>query len=150
MSRTTQFVGLTSAGTAFTETLEATGQHIGAHGIAGEDIEMGQWRDADGNEYREVEQVVAFSSGPCIFTCLEARWANEEPPPTPPAAEAAEQVRSRLEAVTVGGADIDAATAFEMLVLLDACPATRLCEWTLDPSLRDKSEWDYDRGAYWI
>lgn len=148
MSRSTQFVGLTAAGTAFTETLEARDRYVGAHGMFGEDIEMGQWRDADGNEYREVTQAVEWSSGPCIFTCLEVRWANEEPPPTP-REEAMKQVRERLDAVTDGGDDIDAAAAFEMLVLLDACPLTRLFEWTLDPSLRD-TEWDHDRGAYWI
>lgn len=150
MSRSTQFIGLTTAGTAFTGTLEATGQYVGAHGIAGEDIELGQWRDADGNEYREVMQDAPWSSGPCIFTCLEVRWANENPPPTPPAKEALHGIRSRLEKATEGGADIDAPAAFEMLILLDACFETRLFEWTLDPSLREVAEWDYSRGAYWI
>ena len=148
MSRSTQFVGLTTAGAAFVETLEATGRYVGAHGIAGEDIELGQWRDADGNEYREVTQAVPWSSGPCIFTCLEMRWANEESP-TPPSAEALMSIRTRLERATEGGADIGAPAAFEMLVLLDACFETRLFEWTLDPAIKE-AEWDHDRGAYWI
>lgn len=149
MGRTTQFVGLTASAAAFTETLEATGRYVGAHGMFGEDIELGQWRDADGNTYREVVQADPWSSGPCIFTCLEMRWANEDPP-TPPSAEALKGIRTRLDAATAGGADIDAAAASEMLGLLDACFETRLFEWTVDPTMRDGSEWDRERGAYWI
>ena len=73
MSRTTQFIGLTFAGLSFTDTLESLDRYIGAHGMFGEDIELGRWRDADGNAYREVVQADPWSSGPCIFTCLDVR-----------------------------------------------------------------------------
>ncbi len=150
MSRSTQFVGMTAAGVAFTETLELTGRYVGAHGIASEDIELGLWCDSDGNKYREVSQIISWSSGPCIFTCLEVRWANEESPATS-SEDALEQVRARLRETANGdGADINATTALDMLTLLDVCPYTLLFEWTLDPSLEDDTEWDYDRGAYWV
>ncbi len=149
MSRTTHLVGLTTSASAFTETLEATGQYVGAHGIAGEDIEMSQWRDADDNEYWEVTQTIPWSSGPCIFTCLDMRWAKS-PTPTPTSAETLKSLRIRLKKVSDGGVDIDAPAACEILALLDVYfETTRLFEWTLDPSLKE-AEWDHDRGVYWI
>lgn len=165
MGRTTQFVGLTTAASAFAETLEATDRYVGAHGMFGEDIELGRWRDADGNSYTEVVQADPWSSGPCIFTCIEMRWANEDrfigehalpragdldrAGAQPPPAEAFAEIHTKLDEAA-DGEPITPSDAHKMLILLDACFRTRLFEWTLDPTMRDKSEWDHDSGAYWV
>ncbi len=149
MSRTTQFVGLTTAASSFTDTLEALDRYVGAQGMFGEDIELGRWRDPYGNSYTEVVQDDPWSSGPCIFTCLEMRWANKDSP-SPPSKEALGTLRSWLTGLCDGSTITSVVTADKMLALLDACLETRLFEWTIDPTLRDKAEWDYDRGAYWI
>lgn len=148
MSRTTQFVGLTTAAQAFTATLETLDRYVGAHGMFGEDIELGRWRDADGNLYTEVKQADPWSSGPCIFTCLEMQWRNEDPP-APLSEKALAEMQSKLDDAAEAGMSPAAAT--EVLGLLDAClRASRLFEWTLDPTLRGGPEWDHDRGVYWI
>jgi len=150
MSRSTQFIGLTDDARAFVGGLEAIGRYVGAHGMFGEDIELGQWRDADGNRYREVVQADPWSSGPCIFTCVEMRFASEEDSAIPPGGALA-KIRAGLEAAS-GGARLAPSEASEMLDLLDALGGeTRLFEWTLDPTLKERHrETDSAKGTYWI
>lgn len=148
MSRSTQFIGLTDDARAFVGGLEAIGRYVGAHGMFGEDIELGQWRDADGNRYREVVQADPWSSGPCIFTCLEMRFASEEEPAP---GEALAKIRAGLEAASEG-TRLGPSEASELLDLLDALGGeTRLFEWVRDPTLRDRhQEMDPAKGTYWI
>jgi len=150
MSRYTQFIGLTGAARAFVGGLEAIGRYVGAHGMFGEDIELGQWRDADGNQYREVVQADPWSSGPCILTCLEMRFASEEEPATA-SGEALAKIRAGLEAASEGER-LEPSEASGLLDLLDALGGeTRLFEWVCDPTLRDRhQEIDPARGTYWI
>ena len=143
MSRTTQFIGLTFAGLSFTDTLESLDRYIGAHGMFGEEIELGQWRDVDGNAYREVVQADPWSSGPCIFTCLDVRWASEESPTPLSPRDALAKIRTKLEAAST----IAPPATSEILVLLDACFQDRLFEWSLDPTMKG---WDHERGTYWV
>jgi len=144
MSRSTQFVGLTDAASRFVTDLESIGEHVGAEGIAGEPVHMGHWRDSEGHEYVEVAQIIPWSSGPCIFTCLEWRVRGEEPQSGDPLAE----VRRLLES---GVSPEQVPRMLELLDSADTPDRTLLFEWTLDPTLRGRHmEWDHSSGTYWI
>jgi len=70
--RTTQYIGLTAEASRFVHSLERLPDNPRmTQGMFLEDIPGGVWRKS-GTIYREIEQASPWSSGPMIFTCLEA------------------------------------------------------------------------------
>jgi len=82
MSRSTQFVGLTTSGTMFTMGLERLPSDKHTTGMFEEELPLGKWKAPEGRwnkaKYvREVVQEVPWSSGPMIFTHLEIEYHQE-------------------------------------------------------------------------
>jgi hypothetical protein len=83
MSRSTQFIGLTKLAEDFVKDLEEVDSDRSAEQSLTEEISFRRWKmpteDCYGRKngfYREVEQAAPWSSGPMIFTCLEADFGN--------------------------------------------------------------------------
>ena len=145
MSRTTQYIGLNKKAIDFVRDLVPvvpSSNHT--TGMFEEEIPLGEWlwierrptgrwTSKNGGELeqefeehtwlvREEEQVVPWSSGPMIFTCL-ALYFGQERIDTP----------DRFN----GGEDHG--------------PLARCFEWTLNPTLPSRGmECDYTTGEYWV
>lgn len=72
MSRQTNFIGLTDRAEEFVKTLEMIedSEHYTA-GMFDEKVQLRKWLNTDGSILEEVVQAEPWSSGPCIFTCLQ-------------------------------------------------------------------------------
>jgi len=84
MSRSTQFIGLTRDAEEYVKNLEPMESDTNALGMF-EEIPLRKWKIPEQFKYsqerpnaclREVVQASPWSSGPMIFTCLEADFGN--------------------------------------------------------------------------
>ena len=101
MSRSTQFIGLSSSATQYIEEnvnlieefilcphcsgkinsyqrKDIVDEKRCCYGMFDEEIDLDTWKLKDGGVAREVVQVIPWSSGPVIFTCLEIYNGNNE------------------------------------------------------------------------
>lgn len=88
--RDTQFIGLTKEAQKFIEDLEPLPQDQSTFGMFQEEIPLRKWKWPQDKIQisvpervqkaciREVVQIVPWSSGPMIFTCLELDWGFAE------------------------------------------------------------------------
>lgn len=68
--RTTQFIGLTKNAKSFVAALHEILSARTTTGMFDEEIGLLSWIDEGMDAYDEIVQVVPWSSGPMIFTCL--------------------------------------------------------------------------------
>lgn len=76
--RTTQYIGLTGAGAKFVSKLRPL--NVPEHkttGMFGEDVPLGTWTDGI-HVFKEIVQLKPWSSGPMIFTCIEAQYFEKQ------------------------------------------------------------------------
>lgn len=77
--RTTQWIGLSPQGILFAKEHTDLGHFTGrsTSGMFDEPIALADFVDQRGNVLLEVVQAKPWSSGPMIFTCLEATFTDE-------------------------------------------------------------------------
>lgn len=76
MSRSTQFIGLNKKAEDFVSYLQELGDTRNfTTGMLDEKIMLGSWKYGEYEIYEKV-QIVPWSSGPMIFTCLSIKASN--------------------------------------------------------------------------